>query len=110
MDALFGAPMSNVAVVLAVAFGIAVAFLVYIRLRLPILVRMAVRNVLRRPVQSLLIIAGLMLATAIISSAFTVGDSVTYSLKNTAADGSGAIEAAFFPNGVETVNVKELIS
>ena len=51
-----------------------------------------------------------MLATAIISSAFTVGDSVTYSLKYTAADGSGAIEAAFFQNGVETVNVKELIS
>ena len=51
-----------------------------------------------------------MLATAIISSAFTVGDSVTYGLKNTAADGSGAIEAAFFQNGVETVIVKELIS
>ena len=55
MDELFGSPMSNVAVVLAVAFGIAVAILVYIKLRDPILVRMAVRNVLRRPVQSLLI-------------------------------------------------------
>ena len=110
MDELCGAPMSTVATVFAVAFGIAVAFLVYIRLRLPILVRMAIRNVLRRPGQSLLIIAGLMLATAIISNAFTVGDPVTYSLKNTAADGSGAIEAAFFQNGVETVNVKELIS
>ncbi len=92
MDELFGAPMSNVAVVLAVAFGIAVAFLLYIRLRDPILVRMAVRNVLRRPGQSLLIIAGLMLATAIISSAFTVGDSVTYSLKNTAAESIGPLD------------------
>ena len=85
MDELFGAPMENIAAVLAVAFGLAVAYLLYIRLRDPVLVRMAFRNVLRRPGQSLLILAGLMLATAIISSAFTVGDSVTYSIKNTAA-------------------------
>ncbi len=85
MDELFGAPMSSVAAVLAVAFGLAVAFLLFIRLRNPILVRMAFRNVRRRPGQSILIIAGLMLATAIISSAFTVGDSVTYSIKNNAA-------------------------
>ena len=85
MDELFGAPMENIAAVLAVAFGLALAFLLYIRVRNPILVRMAFRNVLRRPGQSLLILAGLMLATAIISSAFTVGDSVTYSIKNTAA-------------------------
>ena len=80
-----GRPWKNIAAVLAVAFGLAVAYLLYIRLRDPILVRMAFRNVLRRPGQSLLILAGLMLATAIISSAFTVGDSVTYSIKNTAA-------------------------
>ena len=85
MDELFGAPMENIAAVLAVAFGLALAFLLYIRVRNPILIRMAFRNVLRRPGQSLLILAGLMLATAIISSAFTVGDSVTYSIKNTAA-------------------------
>ena len=77
--------MANIAAVLAVAFGLSVAFLLYIRVRNPILVRMAFRNVLRRPGQSLLILAGLMLATAIISSAFTIGDSVTYSIKNTAA-------------------------
>ena len=66
MDELFGAPMENIAAVLAVAFGLAVAYLPYIGLRDPILVRMAFRNVLRRPGQSLLILAGLMLATAII--------------------------------------------
>ena len=45
---------------------------------------MAFRDALRRPGQSLLVLAGLMLATAIISSAFTIGDSVTYSIKSTA--------------------------
>ena len=85
MDELFGAPITNIAAVLTVPFGLAVVFLLYIRVRHPILVRMAIRNVVRRPGQSLLIISGLMLATAIISSAFTVGDSVTYSIKNSAA-------------------------
>ena len=86
MDELFGAPVTGIAAVLAVAFGLAVAFLFYINLRNPILVRMAFRNVLRRPGQSLLVLVGLMLATAIISSAFTVGDSVTFSIKRVATD------------------------
>ena len=92
MDELFGAPMTNIAAVLAIAFGLALAFLLYIRVRDPILVRMAFRNVLRRPGQSLLIISGLMLATAIISSAFTVGDSVAYSIKNTAVESIGSLD------------------
>ena len=92
MDELFGAPIENVAAVLAVAFAIAVAFLLYILVRDRILVLMAFRNVMRRPGQSLLILAGLMLATAIISSAFTVGDSVTYSLKNAAAESVGPLD------------------
>lgn len=45
---------------------------------------MAFRNVIRRPARAGLIMSGLMLATAIISIAFTTGDSVTYSIKNAA--------------------------
>jgi len=45
---------------------------------------MAFRNVIRRPARAGLIMSGLMLATAIISIAFTTGDSVTYSIKNEA--------------------------
>ena len=84
MDELFGAPVSVIAAVLAVivaAFGVV---LVYIAARNPILVRMAFRSVWRRPARSVLIIVGLMLATAIISSAFTTGDSVTFSIKSSA--------------------------
>ena len=86
MDELFGAPVTSIAAVLAIVFGVAMAFLLFIRLRNPILVKMAFRNALRRPGQSLLILMGLMLATAIISSAFTIGDSVTYSIKNIATE------------------------
>ena len=86
MDELFGVPVSSLAQVLGVVFAIIGAGLVFIVIRDNILVRMALRNVLRRPARSLLIIVGLMLATAIISSAFTTGDSVTYSIKRNATD------------------------
>ena len=55
MDELFGAPVTSIAAVLAIVFGVAMAFLLFIRLRNPILVKMAFRNALRRPGQSLLI-------------------------------------------------------
>ncbi len=86
MDELFGAPMSAVALVLAVLFGLSLLVLLYILLRNPVLVRMAVRNVPRRRAQSLLIVAGMMLATAIISSAFTTGDSVNRSIERDATE------------------------
>ena len=84
MDELFGVSMTTIAMVLAVFFGIGLSVLLYINLRNPILVRMAVRNVTRRPAQSFLIVIGLMLATMIITSAFTTGDSITSSIKEIA--------------------------
>ena len=92
MDELLVASISSTAAVLAVVFGLAVAFLLFIRVRNPILVRMAFRNVLRRPGQSMLILGRLMLATAIIASAFTVGDSVTHSIKNSASTSLRAVD------------------
>ena len=86
MDELFGAPVSVIAAVLAVIVAIFGVMLLYIAVRNPILVRMAFRSVWRRPARSVLIIVGLMLATAIISSAFTTGDSVTFSIKSSAVE------------------------
>ena len=86
MDELFGAPVSSIALVLGVLFAIILVALVYISVRNPILVRMAMRNIWRRPARSILIVVGLMLATAIISSAFTTGDSITFSIKREATD------------------------
>ena len=86
MDELFGAPISSILVVLGILFAVFAATLVFIALRDPILVRMAMRNVRRRPARGLLIIVGLMLATAIITSAFTTGDSITFSIKKNVTD------------------------
>ena len=86
MDELFGASVNVIAAVLAVIVAVFGVVLLYIAVRNPILVRMAFRSVWRRPARSALIIVGLMLATAIISSAFTTGDSVTFSIKSSAVE------------------------
>ncbi len=86
MDELFGVPIERYAVVLGVVFTIFAGVLLFILVRNMILVKMALRQVLRRPARGLLVVVGLMLATAIIMSAFTTGDSMTYSVKSSVTD------------------------
>ena len=92
MDELFGTPVSYIASGLALAFAIMVAVLLFILIRDNVLVRMALRNVVRRPMRGLLVVVGLMLATAIISSAFTTGDSMTQSIKVNATQSLRALD------------------
>ena len=86
MDELFGVPLTSITMGLIVVFAILMTFVAYIFVRNKILVKMAARNVVRRPTRTGLIIFGLMLATAIIASAFTTGDSLTFSIKKGATD------------------------
>ena len=92
MDELFGAPVSIIVLVLGAICAAIAATLILIATRNGILARMAVRNVRRRPARGVLIIIGLMLATAIISSAFTTGDSVAFSIKRTAIDALSSLD------------------
>lgn len=86
MDELFGVPIEQYAVVLGVMFLLFAAALTFITVRNMILVKMALRQVLRRPSRGILVVVGLMLATAIIMSAFLTGDSMTYSIKTSVTD------------------------
>lgn len=86
MDELFGVPLTSITMGLIVVFATLMIFVAYIFVRHKILVKMAARNVVRRPTRTGLIIFGLMLATAIIASAFTTGDSLTFSIKKGATD------------------------
>jgi putative ABC transport system permease protein len=86
MDELFGAPISSIIITLLVIFAVIALFLALIAIRDFILVKMAARNVIRRPARTGLIVFGLMLATAIISIAFTTGDSLTFSIKKVATE------------------------
>ncbi|HEX2065788.1 MAG TPA: FtsX-like permease family protein, partial [Candidatus Thermoplasmatota archaeon] len=76
-------------------------------LRRPILARMAVRNAWRRPRQTATVIAGLMVGTAIISSALVAGDSAAGAIRGYVYQSLGAVDESvaipgypYFPQAV----------
>src|SRR5438045_2406226 len=81
MEKLFGVPMDNI---MAWVLGFSVLVLLVVgvlALRKPILARLALRNIPRRPAQTVLIVFGLMLATLLITAAFGTGDTISYSMR-----------------------------
>lgn len=80
--------------------GAVVAILLYLGflwLRNPVLVKLGVRNIPRRPTQSVLIVIGLALSTIIIVSALSTGDTLTYSLRQQAVAAYGEIDEILAP-------------
>ncbi len=82
MDNLFGVPLNSIMVALLILLAGAFAVIAWIGVRHMLLVRMGLRNAIRRPAQTVLIVVGLMLSTLIISAAFSTGDTVGYSVTN----------------------------
>ena len=73
MKELFGIPMSSIATVLVVLLALCLLTVAYIALRNPIVFKMGLRSIPRRPAQTVLIVIGLMLSTLIVASALGVG-------------------------------------
>lgn len=89
MDALFGLSMNTIMIVLLAIFGICIAFVALIFLTNRIVFMLGVRNIPRRPSQTILIVVGLMLSTVIITAAFTTGDTVDFSITKQTYDITG---------------------
>lgn len=83
MNDLFGLSMTYVMIALLVVLAIAGSTIGWVVLRNRVMFLIGVRNIPRRPAQTVLIIIGLMLSTLIISTAFSIGDTVDYSLTST---------------------------
>ena len=77
-------------VLVALALGGAL----YQMVRRPMLRRLAVRNALRRRGETMLVIAGSLLGTAIITGSFVVGDTLDSSIRVTASTQLGPIDEA----------------
>src|SRR3989337_2997874 len=92
MNALFGIPMNTVMLVLIGALAVSLASVGYVVLRNRIMFFIGLRNIPRRPAQTVLIVIGLMLSTLIISAAFTTGDTVDHSLTSTSYTGLGHVD------------------
>lgn len=66
--------------------------LVFLLVRRPVLRRLAIRNAVRRPRETLLVLLGSLLGTAIITGSFVVGDTLDASLRRGAATRLGPID------------------
>ncbi len=86
MNELFGLSMTYIMIGLLCVMAVAFASIGWVVLRNRVMFLIGVRNIPRRRAQTTLIIIGLMLSTLIISTAFGIGDTVEYSITNSAFD------------------------
>ena len=92
MEKLFGVPINSMLAGLLVALALGAAIMVIASLRNPVLFKMGVRNITRRPAQTTLIVLGLMLTTLLFSSALSTGDTMNYSIRKSALDQLGPVD------------------
>lgn len=81
MKEIFGIPTTSIMFVLLAIFVACMLAAIWIAFRNRVVFKMGIRNVPRRPAQTILIIVGLMLSTLIIAAAFTTGDTLNASIK-----------------------------
>jgi len=86
MNDLFGLSMTYIMIALLIILGIAASVIGWVVARNRVMFLIGVRNIPRRRAQTILIIVGLMLSTLIISTAFSIGDTVDYSITNQVYD------------------------
>lgn len=77
---------------LPVLVGVALALVLWQAARRPVLRRLAVRDAVRRPAETLLVVLGSLLGTALITGSFIVGDTLDSSIKATAFTQLGPVD------------------
>lgn len=85
---------------LVLALVVSLPFLFVLAAR-PLQRRIAVRNAARRPVEALLVIAGTLLGTAIITGSLIVGDTIDRSIRASAYEQLGPIDETASVSGIE---------
>jgi putative ABC transport system permease protein len=89
--------------VLLVLLGLALLYVLILGLRRRIISKMGLRNITRRPRQTVMIILGLTLSTVIIISALSIGDTLTYSVRRHAVEAYGEIDLVISPPLLSTL-------
>ncbi len=87
MNELFGLSMTTIMEVLAGLFALCAVSVLVIFLSNRLMFRMGLRNIGRRRAQTTLVVAGLMLATLIITAAFSTGDTLDHTITQFTYDG-----------------------
>src|SRR6185436_16906267 len=98
---LFGIPMGDLAVGLSIALGLAIGVVAACALRNRFLLRLALRNLTRRPGRSALIVTGLMLDTTIIASALVTGDTMNRTVRASVIESLGRTDERVSVRGTD---------
>jgi putative ABC transport system permease protein len=77
---------------LVAVLGAALAVVTYLAIFRPVLRRLAVRQVVRRPTEALLVVLGSLIGTALIMASLVVGDSLDRSVRQVAYDTLGPVD------------------
>ena len=88
---------NNVAFALLGVVSAIILFLLLLAWRNPVLFKLGLRNIPRRPAQSILIVIGLTLSTVIIVASFATGDTLNYSVQRQAVAAYGDIDEIIAP-------------
>ena len=89
--------LTNVVIGLVALVAVILLSLLLQGLARPVLAKIGLRNISRRPAQSALIILGLTLSTLIIVSALSIGDTLTYSVQRQAVAAYGEVDEIIAP-------------
>ncbi len=89
--------ITNYMYVLLALVSLIVLYFVWLFVRKPVLIKLGLRNIPRRPTQTVLIIIGLTLSTVIFLSSFAIGDTLNYSVQQQAINAYGAIDEVLAP-------------
>ena len=88
---------TNISIGLLVLVSLIVLVLLALAFANPILAKLGVRNIPRRPAQSILIVIGLTLSTIIFITSLSLGDTLNYSIQRHAIDAFGTIDQIIAP-------------
>jgi putative ABC transport system permease protein len=102
---LFGLPVGTLALVLSITLVVVLGAVAILAVRNPVLVRLGVRNVRRRPARSALIVVGSMLGTAIIAAALATGDSMSQTIRSSATAALGRTDEVVAARGSSEFDV-----
>src|SRR5687768_10486819 len=92
METFFGIPTATLARFALGAVGVALCILAIRAWRWPVFLRLGVRQLPRRPAQTALIVAGLMLSTALVAASLATGDTITRAIRTAAVAELGRLD------------------
>jgi putative ABC transport system permease protein len=101
MERLFAIPIDIVMIAFLAIFGLGIVILIISALRNRIMFKVATRNIPRRPIQTALILLGLLLAAAIFSASFSTGDTLRHSIRKLGVKDLGEVDIQVVGEGVE---------